>query len=346
MISHIATTVVTEVPDMVVHPWEWIVLSVLVCGLLAFDLMGHIRKPHEPTMKESAKWFAFYVSVAILFGFYVWLQHGGGFAMEYFSAYALEESLSMDNIFVFIIIMASFAVPRVLQQKVLFWGIIIALVLRLVFILLGAAIVSRFAWVFFLFGAFLIYTAIGQARQGIAGDENEEYKENVLVRVTRKIFPVTNEYHGDHAIVRINGKRHLTPYLLCIVAIGAADFMFALDSIPASFGVTQEPYIIFAANAFALMGLRQLFFLIDGLLERLVYLHYGLAAILGFIGLKLFLEAFHTYGMLEFIPAPSPAGSLILILVILLITVVASVVRSRKLARQQAAEKDDEATES
>ncbi|EKU94589.1 TerC family integral membrane protein [Actinobaculum massiliense ACS-171-V-Col2] len=337
MNSSVLTLTSAQAAQMSVHPWEWIVLSVVVLGLLAFDLISHIRTPHEPTMKEAAFWFFFYVTMSLIFGSYLWWQHGGLFGLEYFSTYALEESLSIDNIFVFIIIMSSFAVPRILQQKVLFWGIIIAMVLRLTFILLGAAIVSRFAWVFFLFGAFLIYTAIGQIREGVETGEEKEYKENGVVRFARKLFPVADTYHRDHSFVKIDGKRHMTPYFLCIVAIGAADFMFALDSIPASFGITKEPYIIFAANAFSLMGLRQIFFLIDGLLERLAYLHYGLAVILGFIGLKLFVEAFHAYGLLTAIPAVGPATSLIVILAVLLVTVVASLLRARRVGNDDAA---------
>jgi len=313
--------------QMVVHPWEWLALAGVVVILILIDLFGHVRKAHEPTIKEAALWSAFYIAIAFLFGGILFLRHGGTFAGEYFGGYAVEKALSVDNIFVFIIVLASFKVPRIYQQKVLLYGIVMALVMRLIFILLGDALIQRFVWVFFIFGAFLLYTAIAQVRQGVEDPdehEAEEYKPNALVRWTEKHFKVTEGFVGQKLITRREGKTWLTPLFLCIVAIGTVDLVFALDSIPAIFGLTREPFIVFSANAFALLGLRQLFFLVDGLLEKLIYLHYGLAVILGFISFKLIIHAFHGYDILLGIPEPGIAVSLSVILVVIVVTVVAS----------------------
>ena len=322
---------------MHVAPWEWIALAVVVVGLITFDLLGHVRKAHEPTMKEAARWTAFYVSLAILFGALMYFRHSPQFAAEYFAGYITEYSLSLDNIFVFIIIIAAFKVPRIYQQKVLMYGILIALILRLIFILVGAALIENFVWVFFIFGAWMLYTAIKQVLDGLEEskhrneekDESEEYEPNFLTRVTSKFFHVTDGFVGDKLVVRRSGKTWLTPLMLCIVSIGSVDLMFALDSIPAIFGLTKEPFIVFAANAFALLGLRQLFFLVDGLLERLVYLHYGLAIILAFIGFKLLLHAFHGYDILTGIPEPNIIVSVSVILGTILVTVIASMMATR-----------------
>ncbi|MGO1584111.1 MAG: TerC family protein [Actinomycetaceae bacterium] len=316
---------------MDVHAIAWIGLAAVIVTMITIDIVGHVRTPHEPTLKESAWWSVAYIAMGIAFGFVVWFFWGGGFAGEYFAGYITEKSLSIDNLFVFVIIIAGFRVPRKYQQEALLIGIIIALVLRLVFILVGAALVERFVWIFFIFGAFLLYTAISQARQGVEKpDEDEEYEENWFIRFTRKIVPVTEGFEGGKLVVRHGGKTLITPLLLCIFALGAADVMFAVDSIPAIFGITQEAYLVFAANAFSLLGLRQLYFLIDGLLDRLVYLHYGLAAILGFIAVKLLIHAFHGYELLEAIPEPSIAFSLSFIVIALLLTVVTSLRASGK----------------
>jgi len=217
---------------------------------------------------------------------------GSRYGAEYFAGYVTEKSLSVDNLFVFVLIMASFRVPRLYQQKVLLIGITIALVLRTVFILVGAAMIENLSWIFYIFGAFLLYTAWTQIKAG--GEDSEEYHENAVLRWTRRAFPTTDDYVGDHMIVKRDGKRFITPMLIVMIAIGTADIIFAVDSIPAIFGLTQETYLVFAANAFSLLGLRQLFFLIDGLLDKLVYLSYGLGAILGFIGIKLVIHALHT----------------------------------------------------
>lgn len=328
--------------QMHVDLWEWIVLPVIVVAIILFDLFGHVRKAHEPTVQEATKWTLLYVSLAIIFGISTWIRHGGEFATEFFAGYITEYSLSLDNIFVFIIIIAAFKVPRKYQQKVLMWGIIIALVLRLVFILVGAAIIERFVWVFFIFGAWMLYTAIKQVIDGVEEarerannsdghvDPDDEYQPNFLTRLVSSKFKVTEGFVGQNFLVRRHGKTWITPLLLCVISIGTIDLLFALDSIPAIFGLTKEPFIVFAANAFALLGLRQLFFLVDGLLERLVYLHYGLAAILGYIGLKLLLHAFHGYEILHGISEPGPAVSVSIILAIIIVTVVASLIASKR----------------
>lgn len=294
--------------------------------LITIDIVGHVRSPHEPTLKEAATWTAFYVTLACSFGLYMYLVHGVDPSGEYFAGYITEYSLSIDNLFVFIIIIGSFKIPRKYQQKVLLYGIIIALVLRLIFIIVGAAIIERFVGIFFIFGLFLLYTAVQQL---VPEGEDEEYKPNALVVFAQKHLRFKDTFETDKLLVKVEGKRAITPLFLCVAAIGSVDLMFALDSIPAVFGLTKEPFIVFSANAFALLGLRQLYFLIDGLMERLVFLHYGLAAILGFIAFKLILHAFHGYNLLKFIPEPSTAVSLGFIVVTVIITVLASVIASR-----------------
>jgi tellurite resistance protein TerC len=317
--------------------WIWALTIVAIVGMLLFDFVGHVRTPHAPSLRESAIWSAVYVGIALVFGLLVLWFSGGEFAGEYFAGYVTEKSLSVDNLFVFVLIMASFGVPRVLQQKVLLFGITFALVLRTVFILVGAAAIENFSWVFYLFGAILLYTAWVQARSGGHGSD-EEYQENGVLRLIRKVLPTTEEYHSDRMTVRLGGRRFITPLAVALIAIGTADVIFAVDSIPAIFGLTQETYLVFAANAFSLLGLRQLFFLIDGLLDRLVYLAYGLAVILGFIGAKLVIHALHTNELpfinggehVAAIPEISTALSLAVILGTLLVTTVASLARSRR----------------
>lgn len=315
---------------MHVYWWEWVVLTLIVVGLILFDLLGHVRKTHEPTIKEATKWTVIYVSLAMAFAGLTLIRHNARFATEFLAGYITEYSLSLDNIFVFIMIMAAFKVPRIYQHKVLMYGIVVALVLRFAFIMVGAALVQRFVWVFFLFGAWMLYAAIKQIIDGIkearAGDDekDEEYKPNVLVKAISKVFPVTEGFEGGKLVLKRGGKIWFTPLAICILSVEMSDVMFALDSIPAIFGLTSEPFIVFSSNAFALLGLRQLFFLVDGLLEKLVYLHYGLATILGFIALKLLLHAFHGYGMLHVIPEPSIVFSVAFIVGTLIVTVIAS----------------------
>jgi tellurite resistance protein TerC len=324
--------------------WVWAVTVAAIVGMLVFDFFGHVRTPHAPTLRESAIWSAVYVGLAIVFGLLVLWFSGAEFAGEYFAGYITEKSLSVDNLFVFVLIMASFGVPRELQQKVLLFGITFALVLRTVFIAVGAAAIENFSWVFYLFGAILIYTAYVQARSGgHSGDE--DYQENAILRLTRRILPTTEEYHSDRMTVKVDGKRFITPLAIALIAIGSADIIFAVDSIPAIFGLTQETYLVFAANAFSLLGLRQLFFLIDGLLDRLVYLAYGLAVILGFIGAKLVIHALHTNELpfinggehVTVIPEIPTWLSLVVILVTLLVTTVASLAKNCGVREQHVA---------
>ena len=315
--------------------WVWAITVGLIVAMLVVDLVGHVRTPHVPTLREAALWSAGYVGIAVGFGLLVLWFSGAEYGGEYFAGYLTEKSLSVDNLFVFVLIMSSFAVPRQLQQKVLLYGIAFALVLRTVFIVVGAAAIEQFSWIFYLFGAFLVWTAIAQARGGHQGDD--EYRENGVLRLTRRLLPTTEEYHGDRLTTRLGGRRYITPLAIALVAIGSADVLFAVDSIPAIFGLTQETFLVFAANAFSLLGLRQLFFLIDGLLDRLVYLHYGLAVILGFIGFKLLVHALHTNELpfvnrgehVTGIPEVPTWLSLTVILAALLVTTVASLLKNR-----------------
>ena len=277
---------------MNVSSWVWIVTLVALIAVLAVDLLIIGRRPHEPSMKEAGSWVAFYVGLALIFGIGVWLTAGGQAAGEFYTGWLTEYSLSVDNLFVFVIIMARFAVPRHLQQKVLLIGIVLALVMRGIFIAAGAALISQFSWVFYIFGVFLIYTAFTLVK---GEDEGDDFKENILIRWAKRALPLSSDFgDGRFSTVSATGKRLFTPMLIVMIAIGTTDLIFALDSIPAIFGITKEPYLVFTANVFALMGLRQLFFLLGGLLERLVYLNIGLAVVLAFIGVKLVLEALHT----------------------------------------------------
>ncbi|PZR51918.1 TerC family protein [Xylanimonas oleitrophica] len=331
---------------MTVPFWVWAVTVGAILAMLTVDYLGHVRTPHAPSLREAARWSIAYVAVAVVFGFIVWSVWGSQYGTEYFAGYITEKSLSVDNLFVFVLILSSFRVPREYQQKVLLIGITIALVLRTVFIFLGVAIIENFASIFYLFGAFLIWTAIAQARHS---GEQEEFHENGVLRLVRRFFPTTDTYVQDKLTARVDGRRHITPMLIVMIAIGSADVLFAVDSIPAIFGLTQEAYLVFTANAFSLLGLRQLYFLIDGLLDRLVYLNYGLAAILGFIGVKLLIHALHTNEVpfindgehVEVIPEVPTQVSLTFIVVVLTITTVASLYRDRKVREAQAlAEKD------
>ncbi|WP_433794291.1 TerC family protein [Actinoplanes sp. CA-252034] len=277
---------------MNVSAWVWGATLIALIAVLAVDLLIIGRRPHEPSMKEAGGWVAFYVGLAVVFGIGVWLTAGGQAAGEFYTGWLTEYSLSVDNLFVFVIIMARFAVPRHLQQKVLLIGIVLALVMRGIFIAAGAALITQFSWVFYIFGAFLVYTAITLVK---GEDEDEDFKENILIRWAKRALPLSSEFgDGRFSVVTETGKRLFTPMLIVMISIGTTDLIFALDSIPAIFGITKEPYLVFTANVFALMGLRQLFFLLGGLLERLVYLNIGLAVVLAFIGVKLVLEALHT----------------------------------------------------
>ncbi|WP_026184554.1 TerC family protein [Salinispora vitiensis] len=267
----------------------WAGTLVALTAILIIDLLIIGRRPHEPSMRESSLWVGFYVALALIFGAGIWLVSGSRAAGEFYTGWLTEYSLSVDNLFVFVIIMARFGVPRIYQQKVLLIGIVLALLMRGGFIAAGAALISQFSWVFYIFGAFLIYTAINLARQG--DPDEDDFSENLLIRWSRRALPISRDYDGAKLTTYEHGRRMFTPMLVVMIAIGTTDLIFALDSIPAIFGITQEAYLVFTANVFALMGLRQLYFLLGGLLDRLIYLSYGLAVVLGFIGVKLVLEA-------------------------------------------------------
>ncbi|MFB2585504.1 TerC family protein [Herbiconiux liukaitaii] len=274
---------------MNITPLVWFITIAVTIAFFVYEFFAHVRKPHEPTVGESARWSAFYIGLALLFGVGIGVVSGWTYGGEYFAGYLTEKALSIDNLFVFLIVMSSFAVPKIYQQKVLMIGIVIALIMRGGFIAVGAALIENFSWVFYAFGALLLYLAYRQAFAH--GDSNPA--DGKFMRIVRRVLPVSDEYNGDKLTVVKDGRRFVTPMLLVIVAIGFVDLIFAVDSIPAIYGLTNEAYIVFTANAFALMGLRQLFFLIGGLLERLVYLAQGLAVILAFIGVKLLIHALH-----------------------------------------------------
>jgi len=303
----------------------WLATIGVVVVLLVLDFVIAARKPHHVGMREATIWSVFYIVVALVFGLFVVWFHGGQAGTEYYAGYIVEKSLSVDNLFVFLIIMTKFAVPDILQQRVLLFGIAAALVLRAIFILVGAAALSLFSFMFLIFGLFLIYTAIQLARH-----RNEEPDaENALVRWVQKVLPTSEEYHGTRLTIRENGKRMVTPLLIVFVAIAGTDVLFALDSIPAVFGITRDPFIVFATNAFALLGLRALYFLIHGLLDKLVFLSIGLSIILGFIGVKLIITWLHE-DITSSVPHVPTGISLGVILGILVITTVASLAYSKR----------------
>lgn len=316
-----------------VPTWVWALTVVAIVGLLVFDFVFHVRKAHVPTLKEAAIWSSLYVGIAILFGIGVLVFGGMTMGSEYFAGYVTEKALSVDNLFVFLIIMNSFRVPREDQQKVLLFGIVFALIARTGFIFLGAALINSFAWIFYLFGLVLLLTAGNMLRPE---KDDSDTGENVVVRLARKVLHTSDTYDGDKMFTVVDGKRALTPMLLVMVAIGGTDILFALDSIPAIFGLTQNVFLVFTATAFSLLGLRQLYFLIDGLLDRLIYLSYGLATVLGFIGVKLVLHALHENNV-PFIndgePVPvieiSTGLSLTVILGVLVVTTLASLFSKR-----------------
>ena len=313
---------------MEVPAYVWTLTIAGIIGLLAFDFFFHVRKAHTPALKESAAWSAIYVGIALVFGLGVLMFGGPAMGTEYFAGYVTEKALSVDNLFVFLIIMASFKVPRADQQKVLLFGIVFSLIARTAFIFLGAALINSFAWVFYIFGLILLITAGNLLKP----DNHDDDSEGLVVRLAKKFLPASEHYDGDKLFTVENGKRVLTPMLLVMVAIGGTDILFALDSIPAIFGLTQNVFVVFTATAFSLMGLRQLFFLIDGLLDRLIFLSYGLAVILGFIGVKLILHALHE-NTLPFINdgkhvnvvEVSTGVSLGVILGVLVVTILASI---------------------
>ena len=276
---------------MNVPTWLWWATVAVTVGILVFDVIFAVRRPHEPSRKEVSVALTIYISLAVLFGIGVWVFAGHQYGTEFFAGWLTEYSLSIDNLFIFIIIMSRFGVPRQFQQEALLIGIVLALIFRGIFIALGAAAIDQFSWVFYLFGAFLVYTGFKLAKQG--PEDEEEYEESKLVTWVRTALPHTDDWQGGKLWVRENAKLLFTPMFAVVVALGTTDLLFALDSIPAIFGLTREPYLVFTANVFALMGLRQLYFLLGDLLRRLVYLSYGLAFLLAFIGVKLILHAMH-----------------------------------------------------
>jgi len=319
-----------------VPPAVWILTALGFVAIVVLDLVVIARRKSAVTMRQATLWVVFYVALAALFAVGLFVFKSGTSGSEFVAGYITEYSLSVDNLFVFIIIMARFAVPALAVDKVLYIGIVVSMLLRGIFIAAGAAAISAASWVFYFFGAFLIYTAVKLALEG--ENDEEDFQEGALLRGLRRVLPMTSEYSGPQLATRVNGKRMLTPLVIVIAAISVANVVFALDSIPAIFGLTQDPYIVLTANAFALMGLRQLYFLIGGLLERIIYLNVGLSVILGFIGVKLVIEALHGSHIdhLGAIPLPEIgiATSLLFILATLTVTVGASLAKTRLDARR------------
>lgn len=311
----------------------WALTIAVIAALMLFDYAFQIRKTHVPTLREAAIWSTFYIGIAFVFGLGIAVFGGTRMAIEYFAGYLSNEALSVDNLFVFLVIMGGFAVPRVAQQKVLLFGIAFALVARTVFIVLGAALLSNYNSAFYLFGLLLLFMAGKLAKPA---EPEADTADNVVIRLANRFLHTAKHYDGDRLFTAEDGKRVMTPLLLVMIAVGGTDLLFAFDSVPAMFGLTQNVYLVFAATAFSLLGLRQLYFLIDNLLDRLIYLSYGLAVILGFIGIKLILEALHDNN-LPFInhgqPVPvvelSITTSLLVIVAVLLVTTLVSLLSAR-----------------
>ena len=330
---------------MNVPAWVWWATLIITTVVLIFDVFVVGRRPHEPSRKEVTYALCGYIGAAIAFGIAVWIFAGHKYGTEFFAGWLTEYSLSVDNLFVFIIIMSRLGVPRQYQQSALLIGIVLALIFRGIFIAVGAAAINQFSWVFYLFGAFLIYTGAKLAKQG--PEDEDEYRENKLVTYVRTVLPHTDDYREGKIAVREGGKWLFTPMFAVIVALGTTDLLFALDSIPAIYGLTREPYLVLTANIFALMGLRQLYFLLGGLLERLVFLTYGLAFLLAFIGVKLVLHALHENELpfinggehVEWAPEIPTLISLGVIIVTLVVTTILSLlVSSRESKREREAQ--------
>jgi tellurite resistance protein TerC len=330
--------------------WVWWATVIVTVSVLVVDVVVIGRRPHQPSMREVSTALAAYVGFAVLFGIGVWAFAGAEYGGEFFAGWLTEYSLSVDNLFIFIIIMSKFAVPREYQQSALMVGIVLALVMRGIFIAVGAAAIASFSWIFYLFGVFLVYTAYKLAKEG--QQDEDEFEENRLIKLVERRFPATGEYHGIRLVVTENGRKLITPMLLVMLALGTTDLLFALDSIPAIYGLTSEPYLVLTANVFALMGLRQLYFLLGGLLKRLVYLSYGLSFLLAFIGVKLVFEALHL-NEVPFINGGEHVGwapqipiwmSLTVIVGTLAVTAVASLLKSRSdtAAEERAAQPEEQ----
>lgn len=320
--------------SFVIPVWFEVGSLVILSVILILDLLLVIKRPHVPSPKESSLWVAFYVTLALIFGALMFVVVGEQAGGEFIAGWLTEYSLSIDNLFVFVLIMSQFAVPRRMQQRVLMIGIILALLFRGIFILLGAALIENFSWIFYIFGAFLLITAVQQA---LSGREDDEARESALIRFLRKRIAISDDFHDMKLRVKIDGRRLWTPLIIVLIAIGTTDVIFALDSIPAIFGITQSPFIVFTANVFALMGLRQLYFLLGHLVDKLEYLKYGIAFILAFIGVKLVFHAMHENELpfinggqsIEWAPDISTWTSLIVIVAAMAVAVAASLVKLR-----------------
>lgn len=331
-----ATDSGTGLIDSIGTPTLWIVSVTGVLALLAVDFIV-TRKPHEVSMREAVAWSAFYIALPVAFGIYILSEYGSERGVEYYTGYLVEKSLSVDNLFVFMLLLTAFAVPTVLQQRVLLYGIIGALVLRSIFIALGAAALANFTWVFLVFGGVLLLTGAQLMVKTLKGDDHAVDVENMrVVKFARRFMPVTNEYDGTKMTTKINGVKHLTPFALVILAVFMTDLVFAIDSVPAVYGITNDPYLVFITNAFALLGLRALYFVLQGAVARLVHLGFGLAAILGFIGVKLVLHWAHT--VWSGVPEIPTLWSLGVIVSILVITTLTSLYATRDLAKDEVGE--------
>lgn len=326
-----AATPATDATTTIATPTLWAVTLGLVLALLALDFLL-TRRPHEVSMREAAAWSTFYIALPLAFGVWVWRTHGSQIGLEYYTGYLVEKSLSVDNLFIFILILGAFAVPRVLQQRVLLIGIVGALVMRGAFIALGAALIARFSWMFLIFGVILLVTAWGVLRDARHGGHQVDVNELRIVRVARRLFPVTETYEGTRLSVRQADRRALTPLALVVLAILGTDLVFAIDSVPAVYGITGDPYLVFVTNAFALLGLRALYFVLEGALSKLRHLGYGLAAILAFIGVKLGLHWAH--GVWPEVPTVPTLLSLGVIVAALAVTTTTSILANRAESRR------------
>lgn len=315
--------------------WFEVFSMVVITGILLADLLIVFKRPHIPSTKESSLWVAFYAGLAVIFGIIIAQLFGAAKATEFFAGWLTEYSLSIDNLFVFVIIMTRFSVPKKYQQEVLMVGVVLALILRGIFIVVGAALIEQFSWIFYIFGAFLLYTAYHQA---FRSHDDEEESESKLIQMLRKRIHVSDGFDGAKVRTVVNGKKVFTPMIVVFAAIALTDVMFAFDSIPAIFGITTDPFIVFTANVFALMGLRQLYFLLGGLLDKLEYLKYGIAFILAFIGFKLVAHAMHVNELpfinggqhIDWAPEISSNTSLIVIVSAIAVSAIVSVISARK----------------
>ncbi len=304
---------------MIEHPLIWIGFSLFILAMLALDLGVFHRKAHTVGFREALTWTAVWVTLAALFGAWVWHAQGSAKGLEFFTGYLIEYSLSADNVFVFVLIFNYFAVPPPWQHKVLFWGVLGALIMRLIMIGLGVALISRFGWILYLFGAFLVFTGL---KMVLGGNEQAHPESNPVVRLFRKLMPVTSEYHGDRFLVCAGGRLTATPLLLVLVCVEVSDLVFAVDSIPAIFAVTLDPFIVYTSNVFAIMGLRSLYFVLAGMANKFVYLKTGLGVVLAFVGVKMLLA--HTPYKIDTLVALGVVAA------ILTVSILASLWRTRR----------------